>query len=152
MRLSILTLFFLSLIPYIGISQNCDIVMKVDKGRDIRSITPDDGTTFRLKIINKGDRPQTFDIRAIENLGSCRDDSIQLSENALITRVVSKDNLQNNIFVPADREVHFLVTVSMGKNTRLNEWYCIEVIANATECNDYITERLGVFVSDGKEH
>jgi len=152
MQLSIYLTVCFVLATITGHSQNCDTELKVYKDRDSRSISPDDGTTFRLMLSNHLSRPQTYFLAVNSGDNACSDQLTFKNSAALDTEIRSNQGQVESLIVPAASTEEIFVSVSRGSATLVNKWYCLDLTVSSQTCSQQISKKLNVYLSDGKDY
>jgi uncharacterized membrane protein len=152
MQLSIYLTVCLVLAAITGHSQSCDTELKVYKDRDSRSISPDDGTTFRLTLSNNLNRAQTYSLEVNSGDNECRDGQTVKTSEVLDAKMRTNQGQIESVIVPAASAKDFFVSVSRGSAKSVNSWYCVDLTISSETCGQQISKKLNVYLSDGKDY
>lgn len=150
MRSSIL--FFLLLITYVGTTQIYDMLLGEDQERDKHVFPAYNKTFLRFKHKSSCVKLQTFDLRTIHNLGSCRHEWFAFSDNIFAPRIIPKGFHQNIFFVTIIDKGGCLFGVSIDKNAFYNECSHLQGKAIVANWNDRTVARLRSYIGVYKEN
>jgi hypothetical protein len=105
-----------------------------------------------MELTNKQSEPLVFELKAIAGDNDCTPDETANTGSLLNTRISYQGKDISKIMVPANSTTSFILSVSKGTATRLNSWYCLEVAASSLACTQRYSNKLKVYLSDGKDY
>lgn len=137
-------------------SQNCNANLQVEKDRNSRSASENDGTSFWLVLTNTSSASRAFDISTVNLETSCdnqynRTNQPNVELGLSLIASDSRSALPAEINLAPGQSYRFRVDVSVPAGTPFNRWSCIEVQARTSSCTNPATTALKVLVSDPSE-
>lgn len=127
-----------------GQKNNCNATLSVNNNRNTRS-TPSSGTYYSLFLTNNSTTENHFKLSSKNGNLNCQNPDNSLTKNNVELKIDFLDESLkpiHEIAIEGGRKVTFFVHVSVPSNTPSNTWSCTEIIASATNCNNYEIKTL----------
>ncbi|MEP3836822.1 MAG: Fn3-like domain-containing protein [Algibacter sp.] len=141
---------------------NCSATLKVQKDRSFKSAT-ENGAQFILTLTNTSGKPASYKLTASKSLNPCTNNkSTNMSKSAVRNSdlyislnqntAYSSTSENSAISLENGESKEFKVSVTVPEGTEYKTWGCIEVKANALNCNSVSAEIiLSVYIPDPTE-
>ncbi len=154
---SFLLLSFFLFVCTIGISQNCQAKLEVERNGKFQSVT-ENGAIFKLELTNTGKSAETFKINTSFLKSSCNSSfQKKVNENVELNITILNKSMSamksNDIRLNAGAKTSLMIKVNAPKGTKFNSWSCVDVNAVATSCNKSVANVvLSAYVMDPSEN